>query len=59
MTWISSTSPKRACALSAFTESVVEEAALAWLERDGWHMAYSADIAPATGLDGFIKDAPV
>jgi len=29
-----------------FTESVVEQAALAWLERIGWHVAHGPDIAP-------------
>lgn len=32
--------------MSAFTESVVEEAALAWLEAIGWQVAYGPDIAP-------------
>jgi type I restriction enzyme R subunit len=30
----------------AFTESVVEEAALAWLESAGWQIAHGPDIAP-------------
>jgi type I restriction enzyme R subunit len=30
----------------AFTESVVEEAALAWLEAVGWRIAHGPDIAP-------------
>jgi len=30
----------------AFTESVVEEAALAWLESTGWPIADGPDIAP-------------
>jgi len=30
----------------AFTESVVEEAALAWLEAAGWRIAHGPDIAP-------------
>ncbi|MCW5933897.1 MAG: type I restriction endonuclease subunit R [Fimbriimonadia bacterium] len=29
-----------------FTESVVEQAALAWLEARGWHVAHGPDIAP-------------
>lgn len=29
-----------------FTESVVEEAALAWLEALGWTVAHGPDIAP-------------
>lgn len=29
-----------------FTESVVEDAALAWLEAIGWHVAHGPDIAP-------------
>ena len=28
------------------TESVVEEAALAWLEAGGWRIAHGPDIAP-------------
>ncbi|MBI3104092.1 MAG: DUF3387 domain-containing protein [Candidatus Rokubacteria bacterium] len=31
---------------NAFTESVVEHAALAWLESAGWRVAYGPDIAP-------------
>ena len=32
--------------MSAFTESVVEEAALAWLESVGWQVRNGAEIAP-------------
>ncbi len=32
--------------MSPFTESVVEQAALAWLEHVGWRVAYGPDIAP-------------
>jgi type I site-specific restriction-modification system R (restriction) subunit len=32
--------------VTAFTESVVEEAALAWLEAMGWGIAHGPDIAP-------------
>jgi type I restriction enzyme R subunit len=32
--------------MSAFTESVVEDAALAWLEAIGWPIAHGPDIAP-------------
>jgi len=32
--------------MNAFTESVVEQAALAWLESSGWHVAHGPDIAP-------------
>jgi type I restriction enzyme R subunit len=32
--------------VTAFTESVVEEAALAWLEAIGWRIAHGPDIAP-------------
>ncbi len=32
--------------MSAFTESVVEQAALAWLETVGWRIVYGPDIAP-------------
>ena len=30
----------------AFTESVVEEAALAWLESAGWQVAHGPDLVP-------------
>lgn len=32
--------------MSAFTESVVEDAALAWLEGLGWTVKHGPDIAP-------------
>jgi type I restriction enzyme, R subunit len=32
--------------VTPFSESVVEEAALAWLESTGWRIKYGADIAP-------------
>ncbi|HET6204504.1 MAG TPA: HsdR family type I site-specific deoxyribonuclease [Planctomycetota bacterium] len=32
--------------MSTFTESTVEEAALAWLESTGWQVAHGPDIAP-------------
>jgi type I restriction enzyme, R subunit len=32
--------------VSAFSESVVEDAALAWLEAMGWRVAHGPDIAP-------------
>ena len=32
--------------MRGFTESVVEDAALAWLESIGWHIAHGPDIAP-------------
>jgi type I restriction enzyme S subunit len=32
--------------MPAFIESVVEEAALAWLESIGWQLAHGPDIAP-------------
>ena len=32
--------------MTAFTESVVEDAALAWLESVGWRVAHGPDIAP-------------
>jgi type I restriction enzyme, R subunit len=31
-----------------FTESVVEDAALAWLESLGWQVMHGPDIAPET-----------
>ena len=33
--------------MSAFGESVVEQAALAWLESAGWQVCNGAEIAPA------------
>ena len=33
---------------SSFTESTVENAALSWLEAQGWRIAYGPDIAPDT-----------
>lgn len=32
--------------MAAFTESIVEAAALAWLEAIGWPVAHGPDIAP-------------
>ena len=32
--------------MSAFTESVVEQVALAWLESTGWSVRHGLDIAP-------------
>jgi len=32
--------------MTAFTESTVEAAALAWLEAAGWQLAHGPDIAP-------------
>jgi len=34
--------------LTPFTESVVEQTALAWLEDAGWRVAHGPDIAPDT-----------
>jgi len=31
---------------SGFTESVVEDATLAWLEATGWQIAHGQDISP-------------
>src|SRR5205085_7773781 len=36
----------RQCAMTTFTESVVEEAALAWLDGAGWAVLNGANIAP-------------
>src|SRR5690606_23100673 len=33
-------------AMTAFTESIVEDAALSWLEAIGWRVAHGPDIAP-------------
>jgi len=33
--------------MTAFTESVVEQAALAWLESLGWRVTHGLDIAPS------------
>jgi len=32
--------------MTHLTESVVEQAALAWLEASGWQVAHGPDIAP-------------
>ena len=32
--------------MTAFSESVVEDASLAWLEATGWQIAHGPDIAP-------------
>jgi len=32
--------------MTAFTESTVEDAALAWLTSTGWQIAHGPDIAP-------------
>ena len=34
--------------MTTFTESTVEDAALAWLESLGWNVAHGPDIAPDT-----------
>lgn len=34
--------------MNAFTESVVEQATLAWLESAGWRVAHGPEIAPDT-----------
>jgi len=34
--------------MSPFTESTVEDAALAWLEGIGWRVAHGPDVAPDT-----------
>jgi hypothetical protein len=34
--------------VNRFSESVVEDAALEWLEGLGWHVAHGPDIAPET-----------
>jgi type I restriction enzyme R subunit len=33
--------------MTSFTESVVEQAALAWLESVGWTIVHGPEIAPA------------
>jgi len=33
--------------MTAFTESVAEQAALAWLESLGWRVTHGLDIAPS------------
>lgn len=50
--------------MTAFTESIVEQAALAWLEAAGWQIGNGAEIAPvcarlsgattATAMSGWI-----
>jgi type I restriction enzyme R subunit len=42
--WV--TLPERFTHVTGFTESVVEDAALAWLASLGWHVAHGPDIAP-------------
>lgn len=42
--------------MSGFTESVVEQAALAWLENAGWQVVHGPDIAPDTLLPRLISD---
>lgn len=32
--------------MTRFTESIVEDAALAWLEAVGWHVAHGPEIGP-------------
>ena len=34
--------------MTSFTESIVEDAALSWLETLGWRVAHGPDIAPDT-----------
>ena len=34
--------------MTAFTESTVEDAALAWLESLGWNVVHGPDITPDT-----------
>jgi len=42
----------------AFTESVVEKAALAWMESIGWRVAHGPDIAPDMPAgERFVKGA--
>jgi len=44
---------------AAFTESVVEHIALAWLESSGWVIAHGPDIAPNTAeCDGYGEAVP-
>lgn len=47
--------------MSAFTESVVEEAALAWLDSLGWTVRHGVEIAPGElwvrGTMCFLKES--
>jgi hypothetical protein len=36
----------------SFTESIVEQAALAWLESLGWQIAHGPEIAPISQAQG-------
>jgi len=37
---------------SAFTESVLEQAALTWIESLGWRVRHGLEIAPGAAGDG-------
>lgn len=37
-----------------FTESIVEQAALAWLERLGWRVMHGAEIAPGDAASRYL-----
>ena len=43
--------------MTRFTESTVEEAALAWLEAAGWRIAHGPDIAPDIPPVERLRDA--
>jgi len=43
----------------AFTESVVEEAALAWLENAGWQVAHGPDLALDVSAAGRRNESEV
>jgi type I restriction enzyme, R subunit len=44
--------------VSTFTESDVEQAALAWLEAAGWRIAHGPDIAPDLSACGAQAGMP-
>ena len=56
MTWTSSISLRQACALSAFTKSIVEDATLAWLEALGYEVLHGPDIV--AGEPGAERSGP-
>ena len=46
--------------MTAFTESIVEEAALAWLESLGWFVPHDLEIASGEqGIERFVADLNV
>lgn len=44
---------------SSFTESIVEDAALAWLESPGWSVTHGPEIAPSEPGNEHFMDTVV